>query len=120
ELKIKMRERFTRNLQQIKLISPKRLLADFSCVPRYLWKRSCPFVNAFSRQSGWHSGQRMAKEWKMAAATQIALLAFDAAYLRALQQGDAETERQFFEYFTPLIRAKLRKHLRTPELIEEA
>jgi len=62
----------------------------------------------------------MAKEWKMAAATQIALLAFDAAYLRALQQGDAETERQFFEYFTPLIRAKLRKHLRTPELIEEA
>jgi RNA polymerase sigma-70 factor (ECF subfamily) len=48
------------------------------------------------------------------------LLAFDAAYLSALHQGDAETERHFLEYFTPLIRAKLRKHLRAPELIEEA
>jgi RNA polymerase sigma-70 factor (ECF subfamily) len=56
----------------------------------------------------------------MAAATQIELLAFDAGYLSALRQGNAETERHFFEYFTPLIRAKLRKHLRTPELIEEA
>lgn len=56
----------------------------------------------------------------MAAATQLDLLAFDGAYLSALHQGDPETERHFFEYFTPLIRAKLRKHLRTPELIEEA
>jgi RNA polymerase sigma-70 factor, ECF subfamily len=56
----------------------------------------------------------------MAAATPIELLAFDAAYLSALERGDAETERHFFEYFTPLIRAKLRKHLHTPELIDEA
>ena len=56
----------------------------------------------------------------MAAATQLDLLAFDAAYLSALQQGDPDTERHFFEYFTPLIRSKLRKHLRAPELIEEA
>jgi len=56
----------------------------------------------------------------MATAMQIELLAFDAGYLSALQERNPETESHFFEYFTPLIRAKLRKHLRTPELIEEA
>jgi hypothetical protein len=32
----------------------------------------------------------------MAAATQIELLAFDARYLSALQEGNPETERHFF------------------------
>jgi len=56
----------------------------------------------------------------MAAAAMLELLDFDAGYLRALRRGDPETQRHFFEYFAPLIRKKLRKYLRAPELIEEA
>lgn len=55
----------------------------------------------------------------MAAAKTLALLSFDVAYLRALHKRDQETETHFFTYFTPLIRRKLRKYLRTPDLIEE-
>jgi RNA polymerase sigma-70 factor, ECF subfamily len=56
----------------------------------------------------------------MAAVATLELLDFDAGYLRALRRSDPETQRHFFEYFTPLIRRKLRKYLRAPELIEEA
>jgi RNA polymerase sigma-70 factor (ECF subfamily) len=56
----------------------------------------------------------------MAAAATLELVDFDAGYLSALRRGEPETERHFFEYFTPLIRRKLRKYLRAPELIEEA
>ncbi len=56
----------------------------------------------------------------MAAAPALELLNFDASYLAALRRGEAETEQHFFDYFTPLIRRKLRKYLRAPELIEEA
>ena len=93
---------------------PNLVVAGFCSAPRYEWKGYCPFVSAC------FSGQRMAKEWNMAAATQLELLAFDGAYLSALHQGDPETERHFVEYFRPLIRAKLRRYLRAPELIEEA
>ena len=53
------------------------------------------------------------------AAVTLELLSFDAAYLEALHRGAPETERHFFQYFTPLIRARLRKHLRSPELIQD-
>lgn len=56
----------------------------------------------------------------MAAAPALELLNFDASYLTALRRGEPETEQHFFEYFTPLIRRKLRKYLRAPELIDEA
>ncbi|HET9182456.1 MAG TPA: sigma-70 family RNA polymerase sigma factor [Candidatus Angelobacter sp.] len=56
----------------------------------------------------------------MAAATAIDLPSFDAAYLRALNQGDEETEQHFFHYFTPLIRARLRKYLRSSDLVQDA
>jgi RNA polymerase sigma-70 factor (ECF subfamily) len=56
----------------------------------------------------------------MAAAPALELLNFDAGYLAALRRGEPETEQHFFEYFKPLIRRKLRKFLRAPELIEEA
>jgi RNA polymerase sigma factor (sigma-70 family) len=56
----------------------------------------------------------------MAAASALDLLTFDAAYLRALHQNDPAIERHFFSYFMPLINRKLRKHLRAPELIQEA
>lgn len=55
----------------------------------------------------------------MASAIAINLLSFDAAYLEALQRGDPETEHHFFQYFTPLIRAWLRKYLRVPELVQD-
>lgn len=55
----------------------------------------------------------------MASAITVNLLSFDAAYLEALHRGDPQTEHQFFQYFTPLIRARLRKHLRSPELVQE-
>ncbi|HJT53424.1 MAG TPA: sigma-70 family RNA polymerase sigma factor [Candidatus Angelobacter sp.] len=56
----------------------------------------------------------------MAAAAQLQLLNFDAGYLNALRRGEPDTERHFFEYFSPLIRRKLRKYLHSAELIEEA
>lgn len=56
----------------------------------------------------------------MASAVTVNLLNFDAAYLEALHRGDPETETQFFQYFAPLIRARLRKYLRSPELVQEA
>lgn len=55
----------------------------------------------------------------MAAVPTPGFLSFDAAYLEALQQRDPETEHHFFQYFTPLIRAGLRKYLRSPELVQD-
>ncbi|HEX5433260.1 MAG TPA: sigma-70 family RNA polymerase sigma factor, partial [Candidatus Angelobacter sp.] len=55
----------------------------------------------------------------MASAITVNLLSFDAAYLRELHRGDPETEEHFFHYFSPMIRARLRKYLRSPELIED-
>lgn len=56
----------------------------------------------------------------MAAAPALVLLNFDASYLTALRGGEPETEQHFFEYFTPLIRRKLRKYLHAADLVEEA
>ena len=55
----------------------------------------------------------------MASAVTVNLLSFDAAYLEALHRKDPETERHFFQYFTPLIRAGLRKYLRSPEQVQD-
>ena len=55
----------------------------------------------------------------MAAAKALAVFSFDVAYLRGLYKHDAKIEDHFFSYFTPLIRRKMRKHFRAPELIEE-
>lgn len=55
----------------------------------------------------------------MAPAITFNLLSFDAAYLEALHRRDPETERHFFQYFTPLIRATVRKYVRSPELVQD-
>jgi RNA polymerase sigma-70 factor, ECF subfamily len=44
---------------------------------------------------------------------------FDTAYYQKLRDEDPDTERHFVTYFAPLLLAKLRRRLRSPELIEE-
>jgi RNA polymerase sigma-70 factor, ECF subfamily len=44
---------------------------------------------------------------------------FDARYLERLRSGDFQTEQHFAEYFSALIRLKLRKRLRSPSAIED-
>lgn len=44
---------------------------------------------------------------------------FDAAYLERLQSRDAGTERHFVDYFSELIRLKLRSRLNSKEAIED-
>jgi len=44
---------------------------------------------------------------------------FDAAYLERLRAGDAATERHFAAYFGELVAMKLRRRLRSRELIED-
>lgn len=46
--------------------------------------------------------------------------AFDATYLEQLTAGDPEVERHFTQYFSALLRAKLRSRLRSPTLVEDA
>jgi len=45
--------------------------------------------------------------------------AFDALYLERLQRGDPSTERHFVDYFSELIRLKLRARLNSREAIED-
>lgn len=47
------------------------------------------------------------------------LFDFDEAYLRRLVQGDAETECHFVDYFSLLLRAKLRLRLRSSQDVED-
>ena len=44
---------------------------------------------------------------------------FDGEYLRRLAAGDAETETHFVEYFSILLRAKLRMRLRSAQDVED-
>lgn len=44
---------------------------------------------------------------------------FDADYVRRLTEGDAETERHFVSYFSPLLLIKLRQRLRSREELED-
>src|SRR6202008_1838581 len=44
---------------------------------------------------------------------------FDAGYVRRLTEGDAETERHFVCYFSPLLLIKLRQRLRSHEQLED-
>lgn len=47
--------------------------------------------------------------------TQKSFYSFGEEYVRRLTEGDAETERHFVEYFTPLLMIKLRYRLRCHE-----
>ena len=44
---------------------------------------------------------------------------FDGDYVRRLTEGDAETERHFVGYFSPLLLIKLRHRLRSREQLED-
>ena len=44
---------------------------------------------------------------------------FDADYVRRLTEGDAETERHFVCYFSPLLLIKLKQRLRSREQLED-
>ncbi|HKD79447.1 MAG TPA: sigma-70 family RNA polymerase sigma factor [Candidatus Angelobacter sp.] len=45
--------------------------------------------------------------------------AFNAAYIDALRQGDPATEAHFVDHFSPILLRKLRRGLRTPDLVED-
>jgi RNA polymerase sigma-70 factor (ECF subfamily) len=44
---------------------------------------------------------------------------FDREYVQRLIEGDPDTERRFFDYFSQLLWIKLRSRLRDPQLIED-
>jgi len=44
---------------------------------------------------------------------------FDAGYVRRLTEGDAETERHFVSYFSPLLLIKLKQRLRSREQLDD-
>jgi RNA polymerase sigma-70 factor (ECF subfamily) len=44
---------------------------------------------------------------------------FDAGYVRRLTEGDAETERHFVCYFSPLLLIKLKQRLRSRQQLED-
>jgi RNA polymerase sigma-70 factor (ECF subfamily) len=44
---------------------------------------------------------------------------FDGDYVRRLTEGDAETERHFVAYFSPLLQIKLKQRLRSREQLED-
>lgn len=44
---------------------------------------------------------------------------FNAAYINALRQGDPATETHFVNYFGPILLRKLRRNLRTQNLVED-
>src|SRR5579872_3908585 len=46
-------------------------------------------------------------------------LDFNAEYLRRLAAGDLEVQQHFTNYFSPLLRIKLRTKLRSPHLIDD-
>jgi len=45
--------------------------------------------------------------------------AFDASYIEGLRAGDAHIEEHFVDYFSELIRIKLRSRLNSKEAIED-
>lgn len=47
------------------------------------------------------------------------LFAFDEAYLRRLREGDASTEAHFVDYFSHLLRLKLRSRRLVPEVVDD-
>jgi RNA polymerase sigma-70 factor (ECF subfamily) len=55
----------------------------------------------------------------LAEARRLQFTAFDATYLEQLQSGDARTERHFTDYFSELIKLKLRSRLHSKEAIED-
>jgi RNA polymerase sigma-70 factor, ECF subfamily len=51
--------------------------------------------------------------------SRLEFFAFDASYIEKLRTGDAQTEAHFVEYFSELIRLKLRSRLNSKEAIED-
>jgi RNA polymerase sigma-70 factor, ECF subfamily len=49
----------------------------------------------------------------------LEFFAFDASYIERLRSGDAQTEGHFVNYFSELIRLKLRSRLSSKEAIED-
>ena len=49
----------------------------------------------------------------------LEFFSFDGDYVRRLTEGDAETERHFVSYFSPLLMIKLKKRLRSREQLED-
>jgi len=49
----------------------------------------------------------------------LSLQPFDEAYVRRLRDGDQETAQNFNGYFRPLLAAKLRRRVRSAQLIED-
>jgi RNA polymerase sigma-70 factor (ECF subfamily) len=49
----------------------------------------------------------------------LELFPFDAGYVRRLTEGDADTERHFVCYFSPLLLIKLKQRLRSREQLED-
>ena len=49
----------------------------------------------------------------------LAFFSFDGDYVRRLTEGDAETERHFVSYFSPLLMTKLKHRLRSREQLED-
>ena len=49
----------------------------------------------------------------------LEFFSFDAGYVQRLTEGDAETERHFVCYFSPLLQIKLRQRLRSREQLED-
>ena len=50
----------------------------------------------------------------------MSLQPFDEAYVQRLRDRHRETEDHFFDYFRPLLTAKLRRRVRSAQLIEDA
>lgn len=51
--------------------------------------------------------------------SRLEFFAFDASYIERLRSGDAHVERHFVNYFSELIRLKLRSRLNTKEAMED-
>jgi RNA polymerase sigma-70 factor, ECF subfamily len=51
--------------------------------------------------------------------SRLEFYAFDASYIEKLRTGDAQTEAHFVQYFSELIRLKLRSRLNSKEAIED-
>jgi RNA polymerase sigma-70 factor (ECF subfamily) len=49
----------------------------------------------------------------------LEFFSFDGDYVRRLTEGDAETERHFVGYFSPLLMTKLKHRLRSREQLED-
>jgi RNA polymerase sigma-70 factor, ECF subfamily len=62
---------------------------------------------------------RSSAAWVVREESRLEFFAFDASYVEKLRLGDAQTEAHFVQYFSELIRLKLRSRLNSREAIED-